>query len=50
MKSAGITWDAATLDRYLAIRRRCSWQFMPFSGVPDAAERAAVIDYLKTLK
>ncbi len=51
MRAAGIVWDEGTLDRYLANPQDVvPGNLMPFSGVPDSAQRAAVIDYLKTLK
>ena len=51
MRAAGIVWDENTLDRYLASPQDAvPGNLMPFSGVPESAQRAAVIDYLKTLK
>jgi cytochrome c len=51
MKSAAITWDDASLDRYLTNPQGLiPGNVMPFSGIPDAAERAAVIAYLRTLR
>ncbi|MGQ0677573.1 MAG: c-type cytochrome [Rhodospirillales bacterium] len=45
---ANITWDDATLDRYLADPKKVVPQGrMAFPGLPDAKERAAVIAYLK---
>ena len=51
MKSAAITWDEAALDRYLSNPQDAvPGNIMPFSGVPDAAQRAELIAYLKTLR
>jgi len=50
MKNAAIRWDEASLDRYLANPQEVvPGNIMPFSGVADAPERAAIIAYLKTL-
>lgn len=47
-KGASITWDAATLDKWLtrpsAVVPGTS---MAFGGVPNATERASIIAYLK---
>lgn len=51
MRRAGLIWDEATLDAYLREPQavvpgsRMSWP-----GEPDAANRAALIAYLKTLR
>ncbi len=51
MKGAAITWDEASLDRYLTDPQALvPGNIMPFSGIPGAAERAAVIAYLRTLR
>lgn len=51
MRNAAITWDAASLDRYLTDPQGLvPGNIMPFSGISDAAERAAVIAYLRTLR
>jgi cytochrome c len=50
MKSAGITWDEKSLDRYLADPQELvPGNVMPFSGIADSAQRAALIAYLKTI-
>jgi cytochrome c len=50
MKSAGITWDDKSLDRYLADPQEfVPGNVMPFSGIADSAQRAALIAYLKTI-
>lgn len=50
MKSAKLTWDRATLDRYLA----APTQVVPGSrmpiGVPDPAERSKLIIHLTQLR
>ena len=50
LKRSGLTWDEATLDRWLtAPMRTVPGTRMAYPGLRDASERAAVIDYLKTL-
>jgi cytochrome c2 len=50
-KNSGLTWDEATLDRYLtAPMKTIPGTKMSYGGMADAAQRKAVIDYLKTLK
>jgi cytochrome c len=50
MKSAAIVWDEAILDRYLTNPQELvPGNIMPFAGVADAAQRAEIIAYLKTL-
>jgi cytochrome c len=51
MRGAGITWDEKTLDQYLSSPQEfIAGNVMPFSGVTDAAERASIIAYLRSLK
>ena len=51
MKNSGLTWDAATLDRYLTKPMEVvPGTKMSFGGLKDADKRKAVIDYLKSLK
>lgn len=51
MKAAGLTWDEATLDTYLADpRAKVAGTKMVYAGQPDAAKRQEVIAFLKTLK
>jgi cytochrome c len=51
MKAAGTTWDAASLDAYIADPQKLiPGNVMPFSGMPDAKERADLVAYLGTLK
>jgi cytochrome c len=50
MKASGLTWDATTLDGYIADPQNAvPGNVMPFSGIPDAKQRADLIAYLKTL-
>ena len=50
MESANLTWNQATLDRYLANPQGVvPGTTMAFAGVKDAAKRAEIIAYLKTL-
>ena len=50
MRQSGLTWDAATLDRYLeAPAKTVPGTKMSYPGLKDPAKRQAVIDYLKTL-
>jgi cytochrome c len=50
MKSAGLSWDTATLDQFLtkpkSLVKRTK---MSFAGMRKDGERAAVIEYLKSL-
>jgi len=49
-RQSGITWDPATLDRYLAAPRNVvPGTFMTFPGLKDPEKRAQVIAYLETL-
>ena len=48
MKSSGLTWNQATLDRYLTDPRgTVPGTKMAFGGVADAAKRQAIIDWIK---
>jgi len=48
MEGSGLTWNQATLDRYLTDPRGVvPGTKMAFGGVADAAKRQAIIDYLK---
>lgn len=50
MAKSGLTWDEATLDRYLkAPQQVVPGTKMTFAGLPDDAKRAAVIAYLKSI-
>ena len=45
-----ITWDEATLDKFIADPKSIASNttMTPFAGLPDAAQRKLIIDYLKT--
>lgn len=50
MKRAKFTWDEAKLDAFLADPQKVvPGTLMPYSGMPAAADRAAIVGYLKTL-
>ena len=50
MKNSGLTWNQATLDRFLTDPRGVvPGTKMAFGGVKDAAKRQAIIDYIKGL-
>lgn len=50
MQESGLTWDQATLDRYLAAPQHVvPGTKMTFPGLKDDTKRAAVIDYLKSI-
>ena len=47
MQAAHLTWDAATLDRYLASPRQVvPGTFMAYAGIKDPTQRANLIAYL----
>lgn len=51
LKKAKITWNAATLDRWLAgPAKAVPGTKMPFGGVQDPATRRALVTYLLSLK
>lgn len=50
MKSSGVTWDEATLDKFIAdpesvVRGN---RMKPFGGIADPASRSAIVAYLKS--
>jgi cytochrome c2 len=50
-KNSGLTWDAATLDRYLqAPRQVVPGTAMAYAGLKNDTQRADLIAYLTTLK
>lgn len=50
LKKSGLTWNAATLDRWLkGPQKLVPGTRMPFGGIPDAARRKQVVDYLLKL-
>ena len=51
MKKTATTWDEKSLDNFLAdTQKAIPGNTMPFPGVPDAAQRAEIIAYLKSVK
>ena len=51
LKAAGFMWDEAKLDAYLTNPKAViADSKMAFAGIAEAADRAHVIAYLKTLK
>lgn len=51
MAKAGLTWDKATLDKYLTDpQATVPGTKMIFLGIKDPGDRSALIDYLATLK
>ncbi len=51
LSRSGITWDERSLDAFLkAPDQFIAGTRMPFEGLASEAERAAIIQYLKTLK
>ncbi len=50
LKASGIVWDAETLDAFIANpSKRVPGTFM-LAVVPDPVRRAAIVDYVGTLK
>lgn len=48
MRNAGLTWDDKALDAFIADPQKAiPGTVMPFSGVPDAKQRAEIIGYLR---
>jgi len=51
LKGSGLTWDDATLDKWLENPMKLvPGTRMTYSGQTDPAKRKAIIEYLKTLK
>ncbi|MFM6949525.1 MAG: c-type cytochrome [Novosphingobium sp.] len=51
LKASGLTWDDATLDKWLAgPMKLVPGTRMTYAGMSDPAKRAELIAYLKTLK
>ena len=51
MQRAGLKWDEATLDTFLADPQALvPGNAMPFPGIADASQRHDLINYLKNLK
>ena len=50
MRSSGLTWDEATLDRYLKNPREVvPGTKMAYAGLKEDAKRAELVDWLKTI-
>lgn len=48
MRASGIVWNAATLDRFLAAPTRVvPGTTMGYAGIPDPAERAVLVEWLR---
>lgn len=51
MRRAGVTWDAANLERFMADPQEVvRGNRMPFDGVPSAQDRADIVAYLEQAK
>lgn len=51
MKTLGKSWDKSLLSAYLANpQQTIPGNVMPFAGLPDTAQRTAIVNYLATLK
>jgi len=51
MRESGIEWSPKSLDRYIANPQKVvPGNRMPFAGLRDPAQRAAVVRYLSTLR
>ena len=51
LRNSWITWNAATLDRWLASpQKTVPGTRMPFGGIRDRAARKALVDYLLTIR
>jgi cytochrome c len=52
MKGSGVTWDEATLDKFISDPNQVvsGNKMQPFGGIADASERQKIVNYLKTLK
>ena len=51
MKTLGKSWDKSLLSAYLANpQQTIPGNVMPFAGLPHAAQRTAIVNYLATLK
>lgn len=50
MKGAGVSWDEATLDKFIANPDSVVQgnNMKPYTGVDDAAQRKAIVEFLKT--
>src|SRR5215475_12274264 len=51
MKNSKVTWDEKSLDAFLTDPQKAiPGNAIPFPGVPDAKQRAEIVDYLKTIQ
>jgi cytochrome c len=50
LKAKGGTWTEAALDAFIADPKTYAPGTVMFAGAPDAADRKAIIDYLKSAK
>lgn len=52
MKGSGVTWDEATLDKFIANPDSvvAGNNMKPYTGIDDAAQRKAILEFLKTRK
>jgi len=52
MKNSGITWDEATLDKFIANPDQVVHgnAMKPFGGIADAEDRKKIVAYIATLK
>jgi cytochrome c len=51
MRNSGVVWDEKSLDAFIAEpQKTIPGNHMPFPGVADAKQRAAIVEYLKELK
>ena len=50
MKQANLTWDEATLDKFIASPDSVvqSNNMKPFNGITDAATRKHIVEFLKS--
>jgi len=50
MKQSGITWDAATLDRFIADPDQVVHgnTMKPYGGITDAAQRRKIVKFLES--
>ena len=51
VKQSGLVWDAKSLDSFIANPQKAiAGNQMPYSGLPDATQRADIVAYLATLR